>query len=62
MISNANHMYKVCMKIFPENFMSDVASQETRWGNTDEPMAPQIISTDENINYATSYTTWFIVV
>jgi len=25
MMSNANHMYKVCMKIFPENFMSDVA-------------------------------------
>jgi len=25
MISNANHMYKVCMKIFPKNFMSDVA-------------------------------------
>ena len=25
-------------------------------------MAPQIISTNENINYATSYTTWFIVV
>ena len=29
---------------------------ETRWGNTDEPRAPQIIATNENINYATSYT------
>ena len=25
MITNANHMYKVCMKIFPDYFMSDVA-------------------------------------
>jgi len=31
-------------------------SLETRWGNTDEPRAPQIIATNENINYATSYT------